>query len=507
MYRKKIQTRLLKIKTANQVTQNSEHEVLQELKTQNDHGKSITHVREILKDNPWAEQLREYFYQKLLSLSLTSELLEASSSYLKKKPRDKLSLSYYAAAMRAEGNAKMAIPTLEKLYKLQPNDPITINSLGSLLKDVGHFKRADELFDKALVLAPEYGKPLWNRSDITQDPTTDLQRVDFQISNNSCKLNKNYHAHFAGYRIEESRGNYNIAFRHLQDGNLSKRKTLSYNILEDKAIERSLSNILNSNFINTHTNVGNNSAAPIFIVGFPRSGTTLVEQIISSHSEVRGLGEIPFFVNSTVQVKNKYRLRGGLSEWLPQLRDYAWREIGDVYLKKIEKIGGDYKRFTDKALLNYRAIGIISLCLPNAKVIQVDRNAMDVCFGCYRQLFNENWKFTYDFNELAAAYASYQSIMSHWEKLFPSFLMRISYEDLITNFDKSVSNIISFCGLEHEAACQNPHQNQRVITTLSATQVRQPVFKSGINRWRMYEEYLTPLKEALTRQGINCENP
>ena len=113
MYRKKNQKRLLKIKTANHITQKSEYDVLQELKTKNDHDKSITHVREILKDNPWAEQLREYFYQKLLSLSLTSELLEASSSYLKKKPRDKLSLSYYAAAMRAEGNARMAIPTLE----------------------------------------------------------------------------------------------------------------------------------------------------------------------------------------------------------------------------------------------------------------------------------------------------------------------------------------------------------------------------------------------------------
>ena len=166
---------------------------------------------------------------------------------------------------------------------------------------------------------------------------------------------------------------------------------------------------------------------------------------------------------------------------------------------------GEGKRFTDKALLNYRAIGIISLCLPNAKIIQVDRNAMDVCFGCYRQLFNENWKFTYDFDELAAAYASYQTTMSHWEKLFPSFLMRVSYEELIRNFDKSVSDIISFCGLEHEVACLNPHENQRVVTTLSATQVRQPVFRSGINRWRVYEEHLTPLQKALTNHGFNYQ--
>ena len=477
--------------------------MLQRLKAQNDTDKSLAYVQEILKDNPWAEQLREYFYQRLLTLSLNHELIEKSCEYLKKKPRDKLSLSYYAAAMRAEGNVERAIPYLEKLYKLQPNDPITINALGSALKDLGHFKRADKLFDKALILAPRYGKPLWNRSDITQDPSKDLQRIDFQLSNNSNKPNEKYHAHFAGYRIQESRGNYGNAFRHLEEGNLNKRETLKYNILEDQEIERSLTNILNSDFIKSHTGVGNNSAAPIFIVGFPRSGTTLVEQIISSHSEVKGLGEIPFFVNSTVQVKNKYRLRGSLSEWLPRLGDHAWKEIGDVYLQKIEKISGEKTRFTDKALLNYRAIGIIRLCLPNAKIIHIDRNAMDVCFGCYRQLFNENWKFTYAFDELAAAYASYQTTMSQWRKLFPSFLMRISYEDLIKNFDKSVSDIISFCELEYETACQNPHENQRVVTTLSASQVRQPVFKSGINRWRMYEEYLTPLQEALTRQGIN----
>ena len=505
MHIKKNQMRLLRIKTANQITERSEYEILQELKALNKTEKSITYVQEILADNPWAEQLREYFYQKLLSLSLNPELMEASSRYLEKKPRDKLSLSYYAAAMRAEGDVTSATTTLEKLYKLQPNDPITINALGSALKDLGYFKRADELFNKALKLAPAYGKPLWNRSDITQDPSKDLQRIDFQISSNSSKPNEIYHAHFAGYRIQESRGNYEDAFNHLKNGNLNKRKTLKYNIVEDEEIETSLTSVLKSDFIKAHAGAGNDSAAPIFIVGFPRSGTTLVEQIISSHSEVKGLGEIPFFVNSTIQVKNKYRLRGSLSEWLPQLRDYAWREIGDIYLQKIWKMIGEGKRFTDKALLNYRAIGIISLCLPNAKIIQVDRNAMDVCFGCYRQLFNENWKFTYDFDELAAAYASYQTTMSHWEKLFPSFLMRVSYEELIRNFDKSVSDIISFCELEHEVACLNPHENQRVVTTLSATQVRQPVFRSGINRWRVYEEHLTPLQKALTNHGFNYQ--
>ena len=184
MYIKKNQTRLLRIKIANQITERSEYEILQELKALDKTEKSITYVQEILADNPWAEQLREYFYQKLLSLSLNPELMEASSKYLEKKPRDKLSLSYYAAAMRAEGDVTSATTTLEKLYKLQPNDPITINALGSALKDLGYFKRADELFNKSLKLAPAYGKPLWNRSDITQDPSKDLQRIDFQISSN-----------------------------------------------------------------------------------------------------------------------------------------------------------------------------------------------------------------------------------------------------------------------------------------------------------------------------------
>jgi len=464
---------------------------------------ALSESNKIQANNPQAEKVRAFYYQSLIDLELKQELITATEQKLGKQPRDKLALSYKAHALRLLGQVEAASLILEKLLKLSPNDSQALNSLATAVKELGDFGRADQLLERALIIQPNYGKAYWNRSDISTTPEKDLAQINKLLETGQVPKEEQHYLHFSAYRMFEKEGQPEKAFHHLQQGNRLKLKSLGYSVNHDLQIDADIRNTFTNHFFDTHQPFKGPSISPIFIFGMPRSGTTLVEQIIASHSMVQGGNELSALGDATREVQRRYRLNGAFPKWLTQLPNSGWGEIGAVYDRLTEPLKGDKSYLTDKALLNYKTIGLIKMCLPNAKLIQVDRNPMDVCFGCYRQLFSNGLKFSYSFEDLAKTYASYQQMMDHWHRVLPGFVLKIKYEDLVVNPEIQIKSILNFCGLEPEQACFEPHKTRRTVRTLSATQVREPIFKSGVNRWLSYADQLEPLKALLSEHDIS----
>ena len=459
--------------------------------------------QKIQAENTHAEMVRAFFYRALADLELKQKLIEATDEKLARQPRDKLALSYKAHALRLSGQIEEAAEVLKKLLKIAPSDPQVLNSLASAVKELGDFGEAEKLLDRATKIRPDYGKAFWNKSDISSTPEQDLDQINEVLKTSKVPETERYYFHFTAYRLLEKKGDILSAFEHLDKGNRLKHQTQQYSIENDLKIDANIRQVFDKTFIESQQGNGNQSESPIFIFGMPRSGTTLVEQIIASHSLVHGGNELSALGDSTREAQRKYRLSGEFPDWLEKLPKTAWSEIGDAYLRLTDSLKGDKNHLTDKALLNYKTVGLIHLCLPNAKLIYVKRNPMDVCFGCYRQLFSEGLKFSYHFDDLAKIYASHQRLMDHWNQILPGFVLNIKYEELVGDSKHQIQSILDFCKLEAETSCFEPHKTRRIVRTLSASQVRSPIFKAGINRWMTYESQLESLKRALAEQGID----
>ena len=242
---------------------------------------------------------------------------------------------------------------------------------------------------------------------------------------------------------------------------------------------------------------GDPSDVPVFVLGMPRSGTTLTEQIIASHPDVHGAGELRDLMQvAQQQVSNGLfqTFPDSLADLTPQTLS-AW---GRQYVDGLRQRAPDARRITDKMPANYLALGLIPLILPHAKIIHVKRNPVDTCVSCFTRLFNRHQDATYDLAELGRHYASYARLMQHWREVLPAGTFHeVQYEELVANTEQQARALIEYCGLEWNEACLDFHKTKRNIRTASVTQVRQPIYASSVERWRHYEKYLGPLLAGL----------
>ena len=244
---------------------------------------------------------------------------------------------------------------------------------------------------------------------------------------------------------------------------------------------------------------GHSSNEPIFILGLPRVGSTLVEQILASHSMVDATHELPNIL-ATSHKLNLRRAQNKESRYpdiLLSLSSPQLKMIGENYIKDSEVFRGDGVYFIDKMPNNFRHIGLIKLILPNAKIIDIRRNSMSACFSCFKQLFAEGQEFTYSFERLGNYYNNYIELMDHWNKVLPNQILSINYEDLVNNFEETVKVILDYCKLPYEQACVEFYKSKRSVKTPSAQQVRQPIYTSGLDYWKNYDSYLDELKKHL----------
>jgi len=399
-----------------------------------------------------------------------------------------------------------AVASLETALALKPDLADAYNNMGSLLQDIGQLQQAQEWYRQAIRLDPSLATVYANLADLKKftqgDP--DLAAIE-ALAAKSVGLTKTdrIQLDFALGKAYDDLKDYKRSFTHLLAGNAAKRATINYDEMATFALFDRIEAIFTHERVAQMSGHGNASCLPIFILGMPRSGTTLIEQIIASHPMVHGAGEVPLFQDIVSSMRGSDSRTVFYPELVPTLSAEAVREIGSRYIAGLCKLAPSAERITDKVVSNYYLLGLIHLALPEAKIIHSVRDPLDTCISCFSKLFAAEQNHTYDLGELGRYYKRYERLMTHWHRVLPQqSILEVRYEDVIGDFEEQARRIIGYCGLPWDPRCLAFHRTNRPVRTASATQVRQPIYTTAVGRWRLYEEYLKPLL-----QGLAIEEP
>ena len=444
----------------------------------------------------------DYLLKALEASNQHQTLLAEAEKSLQKFPRNPIILSWAAHAFRLNGRVEESVELLRRAVKQAKPDAALFNSLGSALKETGEFTEALSWFDRAIAMRPGLAKAHWNRSDLVDDIPSAIDSATKALDAAGKDDADTHLLQFSLYRLHEKLQDYDQAFHHLEIGNQGKRSQVEYDALEATELTDRIQNFFSQRLEGSEEG-SSNRKQPIFVFGLPRSGTTLVEQILASHSQVAGGNELTFLNDASSYVQAKNRLAGQFPDWLAELSDAGFKQIGRRYLELIDTLGLKQPNVTDKSLMNYRAAGLIARVLPDAKMIQVVRDPLDLAFGCYRQVFGNGHLFSYSFEEIAQMISDHQRLVSHWQVTLPqeNYLV-LDYQALVKDPTKQISQLLDFCNLEDEPACYSPEKTHRSVRTLSATQVRKPINRSGIGAWKTYEPHLESLKLSLKNHSL-----
>ena len=387
------------------------------------------------------------------------------------------------------------IKLYEKSLKIKPENPRVYLSLGHALKTIGERKKSETAYQNTIKHFPSSGEAYWSLANLKT-----YEFSDKEIANMELSLKRNMHQneliqmHFALGKAYESNRQFDKSFKHYKDGNWQQRKQISYNAEDYKISIDEIINFFenNNNILDLKAEAG--SDEPIFILGLPRSGSTLIEQILASHSLIEGTQELPNIMAISRDIK-LIDQKNGYPDNLLKLNQSSFDELGKKYIDETKWARSSKPFFIDKMPNNFFHIGLIKLILPKAKIIDARRNPMDACFSCFKQYFAKGQHFTYDLDDIARYYKDYVRLMDYWNKLFPDEIFTIQYEQIIENPNDRIFDLLEFCNVKFEDNCLNFHKSKRPVKTASSEQVRQPMYKTGINYWRNYIKNLDVLLE------------
>jgi tetratricopeptide (TPR) repeat protein len=399
------------------------------------------------------------------------------------------------------GRVGEALMHYDKVLAVQPRNYTAHNNRGTAFNILGRIEDAGRAYEKALQFAPREASIHHNLAHLRRFTPGDSRLAALEkLAEDMAALDaKNQISlHFALAKALGDLGQYERSFRHMGEGNSLKRAQLAYD--EEEALSQLglISTTFTPELIQQKSGGGYRSETPVFIVGMPRSGTTLVEQILASHSKVFGAGEIETFSQVIVQFRSQNSVAASFPEMVSAMSLEALHHLGSNYIELTKSAAPAVERIVDKLPQNFKYVGLIHLALPNARIIHVRRDPLDTCFSCFSLLFSGDQSFTYDLGELGRYYLGYATLMQHWRRVLPhSVMIDVQYEDLVADLDGQARAIVDHCGLEWEDACLAFHQTQRQVKTASSVQVREPIYRTSVGRWRQYENFLGPLIEAL----------
>ena len=408
----------------------------------------------------------------------------------------------YASARDGLGEFDEALAIYRQLLAEDPNDPALRLDVAHALRNRGDVSGATEQFQAAAHLPGGTGGAFLALANMKKYSFRDeeLARMRQAEGEAAAKgaLAERYQLCFALGKALEDRREYEESFQYYARGNALKRSELVYRPEVEERSMRLQATVCTAEFLAQRRGMGSASPAPIFIVGLPRSGSTLIEQILSSHSRVDGTMELPEIPRLVQQFRSRRRSEEPrYPAVLGELSARELKRLGEIYLEETAVYRRGAPFFIDKMPRNFHDVGFIHLILPNARIIDARRGAMACCFGNFKQLFVNGHKSTYDLTEVGRYYRSYVELMDHWDRALPGKILRVRHEDVVRDLEGSVRRILDFCGLEFEPACLEFYRTERVVRTLSADQVRRPIYREGVEQWRNYERWLGPLKEAL----------
>jgi tetratricopeptide (TPR) repeat protein len=425
-------------------------------------------------------------------------LVEARS-LLERDPDSPQFQSIYAIECMQTGDYDTALETFDRVLQRLPEDPVTLTSRGHALKTCGRGDAAIASYRAALSSRPAHAEAWYALANLKTYGFTDdeLGRMHALEEDPNLTTADRVHLHFALGKAHEDRKDHGEAFRHYAEGNRYKRALSRYDADRMHEELQRTAEICSAGLFAAHRGEGCPAPDPIFIVGLPRAGSTLLEQILASHSQVDGTLELPNVLSLVQQLRRRGDGAGAYPQILRELDGNALRDFGEAYLRdtRIHRRGAPY--FTDKMPNNFRHVGLIKLMLPNARIIDARRHPIACCFSGFKQLFAEGQEFSYSLTDIGRYYRDYVALMDHWDAVLPGQILRVMHEDVVADLEGQVRRLLDFCGLPFEPACLAFHETERVVRTASSEQVRQPLNRSGIEQWRAFEPWLDPLKIAL----------
>jgi len=414
----------------------------------------------------------------------------------------------YADAYGNLGNAYLVLNRLEesieqnkRALKLKPQRFGSYNNQGVAYQALGRFDEAREAFEHALELMPMDAAVHLNLVNMGKVKPGDrrlagLQKLLGEVSSLDAK--NQVAAYFAMGKALSDLGQYDEAFQHLLKGNALERQSFFYDEPQRLAMFETLRHTFTPEFFKAKSGHGDTSWAPIFIVGMPRSGTTLMEQVLASHSKVFGAGELETFKEAVGDLVNSQGVLAAYPALAEALSPDQIRQVGEIYTKRVRPLAPEAPHIVDKMPINFMFVGLIHLALPNARIINLRRDPLDTCVSCFSLLFTGSQPFAYDLGELGRYYRGYERVMDHWHTVLPPGVMiDVRYEDLVDDIEGEGRRVLRHCGLEWEDACRNFHDTERTVRTASLMQVREPVHRRAIGGWQRYAKYLGPLADAL----------
>jgi tetratricopeptide (TPR) repeat protein len=430
------------------------------------------------------------------------EALSEADKLLALEPPNRSYRTIQANAWVGLGRHEEALRAYRDLLDGAPDAADLHLSIGHALKTMGHQAQAIDAYREAAAQRPDFGDAYWSLANLKTYRFTDeeIARMREHAAARPTALMDRYHLNFALGKALEDTGAYAESFSYYERGNSLKRSESRYKIEEFEHSAQQQEAVCTAEFFDAHRGSGSSRSDPIFIVGLPRAGSTLLEQILASHSQVEGtmeLAEIPrlaLHLSGREGNAEKSKYPGVLAELTPErLRQYGERYLEDTRIMRTQ----GRPRFIDKMPNNFRHIGLLHLILPNATVIDARREPMACCFSNFKQLFASGQEFTYSLDDIGRYYRAYVRLMRHWDAVLPGKVLRIQHEALVDDLEGHVRRILDHCGLEFEPQCLEFWKTQRSVRTASSEQVRRPIFKEGLEQWRHFEPWLEPLKNVL----------
>lgn len=492
-------------------------------------------VRAVLKQHPADVSAMRLLADIGIKVSHLEDALNLLERCLELAPDYYLARNNYAVALLRRNQLTAALVQVEILLEVDPKNPsylllkgavlvrmgehlpaldiyetVLINyprqaqpqlNYGHTLKTVGRLNDAIKAYRKAIELSPNMGEAYWSLANLKtfKFSDDDIGNMEAAVTSEGGDANDQSHLAFALGKAFEDREDFGKAFKYYKRGNAVRR--IAHPFDPKKNIYNSARQIhtCSAEFFAARQGYGYPAPDPIFIVGLPRAGSTLLEQILASHSAVEGTAELPDIIAISRQLSGRKRFKaaGLYPEILEELSPEKFTELGEGYLASTRIQRSNTPYFIDKMPNNFLHIGLIHLILPNAKIIDARRHPMAGCFAGFKQLFAHGQTFTYDLVDIGHYYRNYVKVMDHWDSVLPGRVLRVQYEEMVADTEQQIRRVLDYCELPFEEQCLRFYETDRAIRTPSSEQVRQPIFKEGLDQWRHFEAHLEPLKQAL----------
>jgi tetratricopeptide (TPR) repeat protein len=458
----------------------------------------------VIEDN--SDKLYLHYGSVLLDQHKTAEAAAAIERAMALNPNNHENVNMMGRIAFDRGELDESLSYYRRALAIKPDLADAYNNMGNTFKELGRLRDAEEAYREALRIDPNVAGPYTNLADSWKFKPGDPYLAAMEaLAAKTEGLSKDdrIQLDFGLGKAYADLKDYPRSFKHYLSGNASKRGGIHYDEANTLQLFDRIEAVFSKELIRAKSSGGDPSAAAIFVLGMPRSGTTLIEQIIASHPLVHGAGELQTLNDVILEVRGPDGMTLPYPEFIAAVDGNALRQIGARYCALVRELAAKHGAaaapyITDKMPSNYYFAGLIHLALPNAKIIHSRRDPVDTCISCFSKLFSAEQNHTYDLGELGRYYKRYEQLMAHWLRVLPrGRMLEVRYEDVVADLETQARRIIDYCGLPWDDRCLSFHETDRPVRTASATQVRQPIYQSAVGRWRVYEEFLGPLLAEL----------